>query len=241
MNGTVTPSVVVAVSIWSARRRVLRVVGLERAAVAVRVRAGQRGAVPRRALRQVEEPVGRPAGRTWRPCAPAWQVHGWICGPAKTGPPIGWFVTYRRAALPPRMRAVSATRPTRRPRTRPSRRRRPVRRSARVTLRCPARQAQARGADAARQRHADERVAAGHQVGAVRQHLDPRRGHARRRPRPGRSARRRMRRGQVPRIVGLPRDAFYQTGASAGRRFRSLPPPTPGSVVAVRAGAGRRS
>ena len=120
------------------RRRVLRVVRLERAAVAVRVRPGQRGAVPR-----ARPSAGRGTCRTARwshlaSLAPAWQVHGWICGPAKTGPPIGWFVTYSRAAPPPRMRAVSGTRPTRRPRTRPSRRRGPVRRSARVTLRCPA-------------------------------------------------------------------------------------------------------
>src|SRR3954467_14051218 len=61
--------------------------------------------------------------------APVWQVHGLIGGPASTGPPIGWFVTYRRAALPPEMRAVRATRPTGSFRTRPSSARAPVRRS----------------------------------------------------------------------------------------------------------------
>ena len=24
--------------------------------------------------------------------APAWQIHGWTCAPANTGPPIAWFV-----------------------------------------------------------------------------------------------------------------------------------------------------
>src|SRR3954451_19123481 len=74
--------------------------------------------------------VGVPAGRYFSSYLGFWShfgsfapgflhVHGLICGPAKTGPPIGWFVTHSRAARPLRTRAVSVLLPTRRPLTSP--------------------------------------------------------------------------------------------------------------------------
>ena len=161
-----------------ARRRVLGVVWLERAAVVVRVEARDRSAVPGRALREVQELVGRLLVALLVR-APAWHVQGWICGPEKTGPPIGWLITNKRAAPPPRMRAVerhpadlqAAHAAVQAPPARAAERARhvPVARH----------EPEARRADPSGQLHAHQRVAAGHEVRAVREHLDPRRGHAR--------------------------------------------------------------
>src|SRR4051794_9054867 len=60
----------------------------------------------------------------WLHCAsvaPGSHGHGCSCGPEKTGPPLGWFVTTSLAPLPPGSRAISALRPRGRPLTRPSR------------------------------------------------------------------------------------------------------------------------
>src|SRR4051794_650728 len=58
---------------------------------------------------------------SWLHClslAVAWQVHGWICGPEKTGPPFGWFVIATLACRPP-ARATRVLEPARSPVTRP--------------------------------------------------------------------------------------------------------------------------
>ena len=52
------------------------------------------------------------------PHASVAQNHGSTCGPAKIGPPIGWFVIASRARRRP-SRATSVLRPTRRPRISP--------------------------------------------------------------------------------------------------------------------------
>ena len=55
------------------------------------------------------------------------QIHGWICGPENTGPPLGWLVTFRRATcLPPRSAVITVgpvSRPVTSPTVRPSARR----------------------------------------------------------------------------------------------------------------------
>src|SRR6267378_3720965 len=48
------------------------------------------------------------------------QIHGVVCEPSSTGPPIGWFVITRRASRPPRPSpATKSLRPSTRPRTSP--------------------------------------------------------------------------------------------------------------------------
>ena len=43
--------------------------------------------------------------------APGWQIHGWTCAPANTGPPIGWFVIVIRAPRPSSSVAVTTLGP----------------------------------------------------------------------------------------------------------------------------------
>ena len=53
---------------------------------------------------------------SWLHCAstaPSWQVHGWICGPENTGPPIGAFVIVSCAPPACGVRAVTTFAPTR--------------------------------------------------------------------------------------------------------------------------------
>src|SRR5689334_6036866 len=50
--------------------------------------------------------------------AVAWHVHGWICGPEKTGPPFGWLVI-TTVAVWPLARATSEFGPRRIPVTSP--------------------------------------------------------------------------------------------------------------------------
>src|SRR6267378_2976192 len=48
------------------------------------------------------------------------QIHGVVCEPSSTGPPIGWFVITRRASRPPRLSpAAKSLRPSTRPLTTP--------------------------------------------------------------------------------------------------------------------------
>ena len=49
------------------------------------------------------------------------QTHGWICGPEKTGPPLGWLAIVMRAVSAPSV-ATSSLAPTSSPVTRPSKR-----------------------------------------------------------------------------------------------------------------------
>src|SRR6476469_167299 len=46
-------------------------------------------------------------GCAWSSVAPEKHVHGLIWGPARTGPPIGWFVIVSVAELPPGANAVT--------------------------------------------------------------------------------------------------------------------------------------
>ena len=216
MNGTVTPSVVVAVSIWSSRGRVLRVVRLEGAAVVVRVDARDRRAVPRTRPWGGRRTCRTPSGCTFRPSRRPGTSRAGSAGPENTGPPIGWLITNRRAALPRRMRAVSATRPTlqaahaavQAPRAGAAEHARHVP--------VPRHEPEPRAADPARQRHAHERVAAGHQVGAVRQHLDPRRGHARLRRRRSEQHARARGKGKSCTKSASHRWALYQKASPGG-------------------------
>jgi hypothetical protein len=48
------------------------------------------------------------------------QTHGWTCGPAKTGPPIGWFVIVRWTVGPCPIVAITSLAPTARPVMTPS-------------------------------------------------------------------------------------------------------------------------
>src|SRR3954452_17831559 len=137
MNGTVTPSVVVVVSTSSSAGGFFGSYSWNAPPLLFEV-------VPGSAAPSWDEPFLTYRKRydgAWLHFASfalVWQVHGLIWGPASTGPPIGWFVTYSRAALPPEMRAVSGTRPTGSLRTRPSSVRVPVRWRDDVTLRLPA-------------------------------------------------------------------------------------------------------
>ncbi len=177
MNGTVTPSVVVAVSIWSRGGGFFGSYGWNGPLLSFELMPGSAPPFRGRALRQVEELVGRRLVALLVPRAGLARP-GWICGPAKTGPPIGWFdhEPRRTAATDARRErhpadpqaaheAVQAPPPGAAERARDV----PVARD----------EPQARGADPAGELHVDERVAAGHQVGAVREHLDPGRRQAR--------------------------------------------------------------
>src|SRR3954469_22391337 len=55
----------------------------------------------------------------WASTAPAKHVHGLICGPAITGPPIGWLRSFRLAARPPGANAVTVWAPLDSPVSRP--------------------------------------------------------------------------------------------------------------------------
>ena len=48
------------------------------------------------------------------------QIHGCTCAPAKTGPPLGWFVTVRWTVGPLRIVAIRSFAPFARPVTTPS-------------------------------------------------------------------------------------------------------------------------
>src|SRR3954454_14955875 len=58
----------------------------------------------------------------WSSVAVAWHFHGLTCGPAKTGPPFGWFVMVMAAPLPDGSRAFSVLRRSASPVTSPSKR-----------------------------------------------------------------------------------------------------------------------
>src|SRR4051794_30684248 len=120
MNGTVTPSVVVVSAIWPAAGGLAGSYGWKA------LPPPSLPLTPGRAAPLVGAPLGRyrnlkvGAWLHWASSAPSGQDHGWVCGPAKTGPPMGWLTSVSRAALPWRTRAVSLVRPTRRPSTTPS-------------------------------------------------------------------------------------------------------------------------
>src|SRR5436190_24308025 len=54
----------------------------------------------------------------WLHClstAPVWHSHGWICGPENTGPPNGWFLIASRAPRPSLSCAMTVLGPSFRP------------------------------------------------------------------------------------------------------------------------------
>ncbi len=197
------------------RRGVLRVVRAERAAVVVRVRPGQRGAVPRGPLREVEEPVGDALVALGVPGAGL--TGPWLdlrAGEDGAADRVIRHVQACRAAAADARRERHPAHPqaahaaVQAPRAGAAQRARDVA--------VPGGQAQARGADAARQLDADERIAAGHEVGAVRQDLDLGRRHAclgrdRRQQSAGASGQRKSRSSSASHERW-----FYQTGP-AGR------------------------
>ena len=162
----------------SADGGLLRVVGLERTSAAVRVRAGQGGALGRRALRQVQEPVrGRLVALGVLRAGLARPRLDLRAGEDGTA---DWMVGHKqpcRAATPDARdeRYASHAQPANHALQTPAARRRQRARH----VAAPRPQPQARCLHAARQRHAHESVAAGHEVRPIGQHLDARRRHAR--------------------------------------------------------------
>src|SRR4051794_34270840 len=98
MNGTVTPSVVVVLATEPGGGGLFGSYGWNDPPLLLLFVPGS-----------VPPCVGVPAGGErnlnvaawshWLSFAPCWHVRGWICGPARPGPPIGWLVTHSRAAI----------------------------------------------------------------------------------------------------------------------------------------------
>ena len=107
--------------------------------------------------------------------APAWQVHGWICGPENTGPPIGGVLhrQARRSAAGPRRERVRAH-----PQAGDEAEHPAAGEAVEGAGDVPAVGVDGRRPGSRRDDDLHQRIAAGHEIGAVRQHADLRCGAA---------------------------------------------------------------